>query len=294
MRKITLTLVIATIVAFMSTNLYAQAEFNFASGKNYYLIYLDGETSAQIPATDIKKDYRPDDVTHFLYIWENTYTSNEPTGPNSNGIPGAFIDFSVGSVGWSGFGFAGVKPGKDMTAIDDSYYFHIALKTSTTQNQVVIINGDGPSAKLNFGNTPFNDNGKIIDPFKNFTRDGEWHSFDIPMSTLFKMGCKFTDTAYVGNVVSFLSGGTTGSNICIDAVFFYQKKNTGINDVTTEKALIGEKFISVPDTNNGICLYDVSGKLVKTSNQSIMNIEDINKGIYILKSGSLVKKIALK
>ncbi|WP_321436216.1 T9SS type A sorting domain-containing protein [uncultured Bacteroides sp.] len=294
MKKITLTLVIAAIVAFMSTNLCAQAEFNFAGSKNYYLIYLDEETSAQIPKADIKKDYRPDDVTHFLYVWENTYTNNEPTGPNSNGVPGTFIDFSVGSVGWSGFGFAGVKPGKDMTGIDDSYYFHIALKTSTAQNQVVIINGDGPSAKLNFGNTPFNDNGKIIDPYKNFARDGEWHSFDIPMSTLSKMGCKFTDTAYIGNVVSFLSGATTGSNICIDAVFFYQKKNTGISNTATEKVLIGEKSISVPETKSGITLYDVSGKLVKTSNQSIISIEDIDKGIYILKSGDLVKKIAIK
>ncbi len=298
MKKVTLTLAVAALLTFIGSNLYAQAEFNFANGKNYYLIYLDDESSAQITPANIKKDYRPDDVTHFLYIWDNTYVSNEAVGPNSNGIPGAFIDFTVGSVGWSGFGFAGVAPGKDMTGLDDSYYFHIAFKSQTSQNQIVII-GDGDvktNAELNFGNTPFNDNGTIIDPYANFTRDGEWHAFDIPISTLSKMGCKFANTAYTGNVVSFLSGGTTGSNICIDAIFFYQKKNTAIGDTPAEdiKVLVGEKSVSILGSNAGIDLFDLSGKLVKSSNKSIIGTEDINKGVYILKSENIVKKIAIK
>ena len=38
----------------------------------------------------------------------------------------------------------------------------------------------------------------------------------------------------------------------------------------------------------------ISGKQVKSTKESVVGINDLNKGVYVLKSGSIVKKVAIK
>lgn len=305
MRKITLTLAMVALATLGGSNLSAQingsdAKFDFANATNYYLIYLDGETTAtNIPAAKIKKDFRTDDVTNFLYIWDNTFASNTAVGPNSNDIAGEFLDFSVASAGWSGFGFAGIEPGKDMSGVDNTYYLHFAMKAadaSAHASHQVIINKDPNAGKIVIGNKPFIDGGVNFDPIGDFPRDGEWYNFDIPIKSM--AGCSFAnETATKDNVFSMLSGGVAGTNICLDAIFFYQKSNeTGIENVDANdvEVLIGDNTITVNGSNAGINLYDISGKCVKSSDASVMNISDLNGGVYIVRSGDIVKKIAIK
>lgn len=305
MKKLTLTLAMAALATFGSNHLYAQDgvkdHFDFTKGTNYYLIYLDGETTeANIPAAKIKKDYRTDDVTHFLYIWENTYISNTAVGPNSNDVPGEYLDFSVGSVGWSGFGFAGVAPGKDMSGVDNTYYLHFAMKATDEAahaSHQVIINQDPHVAKIVIGNKPFVDGGTSFDPIGDFPRDGEWYNFDIPMSTLAKLGCSFAnETATTGNVFSMLSGAVAGTNICLDAIFFYQRTDdpNGVEsaEINADQIIVNDNMIKV-ESDNAIELFDISGKLIKSSIES-MDLAGLNGGVYIVKSGNNVKKIAIK
>lgn len=307
MKKITLTLAMVALATLGGSNLCAQIngsaeKFDFTKATNYYLIYLDGETAAvNIPANKIKKDYRTDDVTHFLYIWDDTYTANTAVGPNSNDVAGEYLDFSVASVGWSGFGFAGLAPGKDMSGVDNTYYLHFAMKAadaSAHASHQVIISEDAPGAnyagKIVIGSKPFIDAGVTFDPIGDFTRDGEWYNFDIPLKSI--QGCSFANkTEMVGNVFSMISGGVAGTNICLDAVFFYQKSGGSAiesTEVDVNQIVVSNGMITVND-NNDIKLFDISGKLVKSSVES-MNISDLNGGIYVVKSGDAVKKIAIK
>ena len=172
----------------------------------------------------IKADYSVDDNVNFLYVWDNTYIGGTPSGMNSLGLTEGWFSFVVQNVGWSGCGFAGVAPGKDMSILDDDYYLHIAFKSN--------------------GDAAFPDNGSTIPVLENFPRDGKWYAYDIPMSVLknFIVGdVMFKDDpkAYKGNAVWFLSGGVAGTTLDFDQVFFYKKGNvdpSGISSVKAENA----------------------------------------------------------
>lgn len=297
MKKITLAISMFVLAAVGVNKAYAQGEFDFAQGENYYLIYLDEETVAgSIPKQKIAADYRVDDTVNFLYIWENTYISNPAIGPNSNGVPGAFIDYSVNNIGWSGFGFASLAPGKNLSGISDEHYVHFALKSMGNENHMIIIAGeDKKEAKLNIGSTPFNDNGVIYDPYDNFPRDGEWKSFDIPVKTLKRLGANFSD-GFTGNVFAMLSGGVEGTNICLDAVFFYRPEGSNVGSVNADNVeiLLSKTTLSVVGIEAGIELYDISGKLLKSTSDSVVGIEDLTNGLYMVRTGDVVKKVFIK
>ena len=48
--------------------------FDLSKGKDYVLIYLGDAEATQIKAATVA-DYRPDDTSNFLYVWENTYNA---------------------------------------------------------------------------------------------------------------------------------------------------------------------------------------------------------------------------
>jgi hypothetical protein len=159
---------------------------------------------------------------------------------NSLGVAEGWFSFVVQNVGWSGCGFAGVAPGKDMSILDDDYYLHIAFKSNDNATHVL---GVGES-KMALGDAAFPDNGSTIPVLENFPRDGKWYAYDIPMSVLknFVVGdVMFKDDpkAYKGNAVWFLSGGVAGTTLDFDQVFFYKKGNvdpSGISSVKAENA----------------------------------------------------------
>lgn len=191
-------------------------------GSNYYLIILDGESAASIQKK-IVKDYRPDDVDKFLFYWDNTYNAGTATGPNFYGEVEGWTSMVVGEVGWSGAGFA-INSGVDMTAINDDYAFHIAMKSKDNASHVIIFYGnDGTKdveVKVCIGSANFEE----VVPYTNFTRDGEWHEIIIPMSYLFDQGLRFAKALPNANVLAFLSGGVTGTTLDADAAFFYKPK----------------------------------------------------------------------
>lgn len=299
MKKTTLLAINIVTATLMSSSLFAQdATFDFSNSNNYVLIYLDEETSSQIPNNHLVTDYRVDDVNHALWIWDNTYTSNPAIGPNSNGVPGAFLDFSVGNAGWSGFGFSAIETGagKDMTKITDNHYMHIALKSSDKDALILGVSGGKGEAKLNFSDGPYNDSGAIIDAYDNFERDGEWYSFDIPVSDLKKLGATYEDKRFKGNALFALSGGRTGANICLDAIFYHTKGTSNINEAisNTNKMIISKEYINVIGSESGITIYSLTGCTVKSTQRNIIGITDLKEGIYIVKSGNVINKVHIK
>lgn len=113
------------------------------------------------------------------------FSANTSTGNNSFGNAEAYTDLSVGSAGWSGLGYES-PAGLDYSMLDDSYYLHFAMKNDdeAAHNTYAIWVG---GAKFALGNGAFPDGNNSYPKIGDFKRDGEWYSFDIPVSMLKSM-----------------------------------------------------------------------------------------------------------
>lgn len=299
MKKITL--LAAAAVAMLGGNAYAQAEFDFSNGGSYHLIYLDEETlAANVSASDIVSDCRPDETTRFLYVWDNTYVGVTSTGPNSNGVPGAYINLEVGTVGWSGMGIVN-NNGAHFDAIDDTYRFHIALKTMDPDSHVIIVGDEdaGQVAKFTVGSAPFNDNGVIYEVLQDISRDGEWNAIDVSVADLKAYSVTglvgYPNPDFTGNIFSMLSGARTGANIALDAIFFYKPGTNGVEGVKGDNVKIFSTGRTIQVLGGeGIEVYDITGKLVKESKGTIVGTENLAAGIYVAKSGNVVTKVIVR
>lgn len=198
-------------------------------GTEYYPIIMDGVTSVAL-GSKIKADLRPDDATKFLYIWNETYTAGTSTGPNFYGEVEGWVSLVVGTVGWSGAGFniksadnaAALASMKAITDNPDNYYLHIGIKSKDNTTHAIILGGQ-TEIKFAVGASAFIDGDKTYPALADFTRDGEWQEIEIPMKTLTTMGLTYSNFATDPNVFAFLSGGTTGKTLDLDAVFIYKK-----------------------------------------------------------------------
>lgn len=207
-----------------------KAKVNFAvslTGTEYYPLILDGVTAEKL-GTKIKADFRPDEVTKFLYIWDNTFTAGTSTGPNCFGEVEPWTSLVVGSVGWSGAGFnckdgAALDKLAPLTSNPDKYYLHIGIKSRSNATYVIALDGQS-GAKFAVGPAAFNDNGTMIEPLADFPRDGEWQKIEIPLSTLKSKGLLYSTGMVEKNVLWFLAGGVAGTTIDLDAVFIYKKQ----------------------------------------------------------------------
>lgn len=256
--------------------------FDFTNSSDYVLIYA-GDAEKEAMAAKTKADYTVDDTKNFLYVWNDTYTGHETSGVNSFGQAEGWLDFTVNTAGWSGFGFASAKgSGKDLSMLDDSYVLHFAMKGNDETAHASHAIGIG-TAKFTIGKTAFEDNGKSYKVLGDFTRDGEWYNFDIPFSVLKKLNTVdatgvFETTgggasAYVSNVFWALSGGVQGTEIQLDGIFFYKNPATAIKDVNAAKS------------NDVKAIYDIQGREVKDMSKT---------GIYVVKTENGVKKVAVK
>lgn len=217
--------------------------FDLSAHKDYVLVSL-GENEAQRIKDVTLADYRPDDVNHFLYIWDGTYSPVAVSGVNSFGEQEGYNAYSVNSVGWSGLGFASTGAGKDLSMLDDSFYLHIAFKGDDADEHVSHAVRVG-NAHFAVGNKPFADGGNVLGLLGDFKRDGQWYSLDIPFSELAaRANPVFTGAAnYVDNVVALLSGGVAGTKLNFDAVFFYRNKSEVTGDVN------GDSIVDIDDVN---------------------------------------------
>ncbi len=265
-----------------SLNANGESTFDFTNSKDYVLIYV-GDAEKEAMASKIKADYTVDDTKNFLYVWNNTYTGHETSGINSFGQAESWLDFTVNSVGWSGLGFASsTGNGKNLSMLDDSYILHFAMKGTDASAHASHAIGIG-TAKFTIGSSAFVDNGTSYKILGDYTRDGEWYSFDIPFSVLKKLstvdatGIFETSnggaTAYVSNVFWALSGGVTGTELQLDGIFFYRNSTTAINDVTSGN---DDKVKTI---------YDIQGREVKDTNKT---------GLYLIKTDNGVRKVAVK
>ncbi|TXD52710.1 MULTISPECIES: Ig-like domain-containing protein [unclassified Polaribacter] len=196
-------------------------------GSDYYIIQLDEDSYSAIESKVIQ-DFRPDDTTKFLYVWDGTFEGGNSVGNNFYGLDQDWISLKVGNVGWSGAGFSvGSAYGDiDMTPMFDNpedYYLHIGFKTGQSASSYLFILTDGQAeAKIAIGND-FNDDGTTYTSYKQLTRDNTWNSIDIPVTHLNQLGLFYNQTFQDVNIFTMLAGGNQGTTLDMDAVFFYKK-----------------------------------------------------------------------
>lgn len=250
------------------------ATFDIANARDVVLIGTSGGVTEGFNG-NIKADYNVDDVNHYLYVWDGTYTAEGHTGKNSFGYEEGYTVYTVGAAGWSGLGYASQGKGKDLSMLDDTYYLHFAMAGTGTETHLVTVG----NAKFAIGPTGYNDNGNITPALADYPRDGQWYNIDIPFSEIRSRATTVFDSpkAYLGNVFAVLSGGKQGTQLQFDNVFFYRTVATGITTPSTHQP-------TTPQTRQP-AIYDLSGRRVDHITQ---------KGIYIVRTAQGVKKILVK
>ncbi len=249
----------------------------------------------------------PDDVTRHLYVWDGTFVAGDASYPGvgwdaENMNFDGYTSLTVGTVGWSGAGFAVAAPGVDLSHMNENTHFHMAYRTESNapaSTALILLDMDGVNkpGKIALGEA-FNDNGAVFPTVA--PKPGEdWVAVDITFAQIKRLFPAFDYEANAkaglnGNVMSFLCGGVTGTNLSMDAVYFYTPASSGVDKVTVDSDLLYTGRTINAAGADSIVLFDMSGKTVKSVNGSVMGVDGLNPGIYVAKAGSRTAKIVVR
>lgn len=200
----------------------------YLEGSDYYLIAMDETTKDKINAK-VNKDYRSDENLIKLNIWPGTgdsYTAGSPSGPNSFGEVQPWVSLVVNApAGWSGFGFSPEATTVDFSGVTNDHVLHFAIKSKDDATHIIALTDGSGEYRVAIGASGFNDNGNITPAYTNFTRDGEWHHIEIPMSVFISKGLTYRSGGFTGgNIFYALSGSAKGVTLDLDAIFIYKPK----------------------------------------------------------------------
>ena len=247
-------------------------------------------------------DWRVNDTDRFLYVWDGTFVGGDGSYPGVGYNDMQFDGYSsldVSTVGWSGAGFfISEAAGCSTKHWSDATKFHVAYRTAAVgPASVAVILADGDPAgsspaKVALG-TAFNDGGAIYPTIGPALND-EWQAIDISFADLKKIYPTFAFVgvdAWQGNIVSLLGGGVTGQNISVDCMYFHSPAGeSGVAAVVDNAQLVITANTVNVEGAEGIYVYDLAGRLVKSAQGTTLGISDLN-GALIVKSGNTVKKI---
>lgn len=199
-------------------------------------VVLDAVT-AEANASIISGDFRVNDVDNFLYVWASgeTYAANDnPTGKNYFGNNEGYLAMVVSApAGWSGMGYCvgnadaitSMQALKEaIVANPDKYYLHLAMKATTPGNHIFYFFGsEATKLTIGSGHMPTADGDDPAPIYGDFTRDGAWHAFDIPLAN-YAQAIAAAEVKSGINILCILSGNQVGAQVNLDAIYFYEKK----------------------------------------------------------------------
>ncbi len=308
MKKITLAAAFAAI-AMSAGAQYVTTDAGIApvleKGKATFDVFaLDAQTIAKVrTAGNTVNEYTLNNTNRNLYVWDGTFVAGDAIIPGVDFQFDGYTSLTIGTVGWSGAGYNQLPEGDqiNLTHITDQTRLHVAYCTqSTAPSSVAFILLDnsalGAPAKFAVG-TAFVDNG-VTFPSVGAAPTDEWQAVDISFGDLKKLWPSFNPVntaSWNGNYLSFLAGSQTGANICLDAFYLYTPGGNGIVGADVEKAeiLVTNRTINASGAE-GIVLYDLTGKTVKAAKGTVMGVENIPAGLYIVKAGNTVRKVVIK
>lgn len=196
------------------------------NGSAYFPIVLDVESIEKV-LDKVVADFRPNEETRFLYVWNDTYSAGTAAGMNFYGNTEGFTSLVMGTQGWAGAGFC-IKDGaaRDKLAqIMDApaeWYLHIGIMSAATDTYAHTL-------RLTDGSTNVDLVLKAGGDY-NYTRNGEWQEIEVPMSYFTGKGMTYRTGNDDGdfNVVSIVDAdnqpvAAPGTEINYDAIFIYKK-----------------------------------------------------------------------
>lgn len=251
-------------------------------------------------------DARPMDV----WAAGETLEGGSGAGLGVDGQGEGFISFVVVAPdSWAGGGVRYAEgEGEVNTAhFSDNTRFHLAIKSNNAPNVMQInvldgFNNDETSEKglykkaaLTLGDAPFEAGSAIvgkIDP------DGDWKAIDLSFSEIKKLypAFEYAKGSFYGYIFSFNIGNEPGKEFDIDAVYFYSPKaeDGAVESVKADNVDILVSSRTINATVAGFELYNIAGQLVKSTKSTVMGVEDLNAGLYVVKAGNTVKKVVIR
>lgn len=196
------------------------------NGSAYFPIVLDVESIEKV-LDKVVADFRPNEETRFLYVWNDTYTAGTAAGMNFYGNTEGFTSLVMGTQGWAGAGFC-IKDGaaRDKLAqIMDApaeWYLHIGAMSAATDTYAHTI-------RLTDGSTNVDLVLKAGGDY-NYTRNGEWQEIEVPMSYFTGKGMTYRtgndDSDF--NILAIVDAdnqpvAAPGTEVNYDAIFIYKK-----------------------------------------------------------------------
>ena len=270
-----------------------------------YLVLSDGGV-AELEAAGATCTYiGPDDVTRFFYIWDGTFAAGDGSYPAVDMEETTYLSLEVGSVGWSGGGY--FVDGIDASMFDADTHFHVAYMSPSNNAPasiaLIIADGDNTGAspaKVAVGES-FNDGGAIYPTIGPKAND-DWQGVDISFADLKKIYPSFAfegvadANAWKGNILSILGGGVAGQTLALDVVYFYNCGEAGIGSAMVDNDVDFVVTNNTVNVNNGrgIALYNLAGQLVKSTEGSVLGIDNMQGGIYVARSGNKVQKVVVR
>jgi hypothetical protein len=318
------TLVCMVACLTIATKVVAQGDDALTTGSNFYVFLLDGDSKFTI-ANRTVLDLGPNEETAFMYFWMADWLG--ATIPNGDGTyrkpftclaNDDYEDYGYygndnylnvehdpdGVVGtlYSGMALSYKGIMIDLSALDEdaeNYYFHVALKTTNHNSIGFTVTGYGQSnANYEIGDGSIGDRPQ---PDVALNKDGKWHLYEIPVKTLIDKGLALhrpiDAMADLFNLLTIYPYGPKYSTVGIDALFFYKKNgNSGINKPVNNEleVVVGKNTISVLNTVAPVEVYSITGQKVYTTTESIIGTEKLSKGVYVVKSGNAVSKVAIR
>lgn len=287
MKKITLFAAMAAVA--MSAN----AQFTVADGSieaalkdipkaTIDYVILDA-AKAEVLAKDANytvNNIGPDDVTRFLYVWENTMVAGDSNEPGVDGGNG-YLSLTVDNADWAGSGYNINKgAGVNLSHINDNTIIHFSYRCgagSIASMYVTLFNAGTNNVSLGAANG----GNPVVGP----APAEEWQTVQMTVADYKKLkgsvdllgGEATSMAAWTGNIVAFggaaADGLPKGANICLDGVYF----------ITPGEGQNAIENISV-DGNEAAVYYNLQGQRVAnpTAGQ-----------VYIVKAGKDVKKVVL-
>ena len=207
----------------------ASVETMFAN--QVWPIIMDETTFATCNSgSTVVASFRPNEEDRFLYIWGegNAYDIGVAAGPNFMGNTDGYLSLRVTNLGWAGAGFHLNDNGNSWQAAEqlraaivanpDNYYLHMAIKSTDNYSHCFYLFYT-EATKFVLGNHSVYD-GPV---YSDFTRDGAWQEFYIPMSTYASALASVTCSAGT-NIFVMMSEGVQGARLDLDAVYICDRE----------------------------------------------------------------------
>ena len=243
---------------------------------------------------------QPNNETINFYVWPNgdSFTAGDSSNPGGGMHFDGYTSLNVANLGWSGAGLnIAAEPGADMTAWNDDTRFHLAYMSNGAAPagvQIVIADGEAwgsKPAKVSFGESF--ESAPVVAP----RSSDDWQGIDMSFADLKKVFPSFDYKAvsnWNGNIFSVLAGAVTGTNISLDAVYYYNLGTTGVEAVADEAAwLVSSKTINL-NGGNGIELFNLQGQLVKATEGCVLGLDGLQAGVYVARHGQSARKVVVK